>query len=72
MTLELLAHSTIKTETTAEQEVDLQAQINQSLSNNLRTTVSLTDEQFQGLLNQVSAVESNQPLPSTKVSLKPP
>ena len=72
MTLELLAHLTFKTETTAEPEVDLQAQINQSLSNNLRTTVSLTDEQFQGLLNQVSAAGSNQPLLSTKVPLKPP
>ena len=71
-TLEPLAHPTIETETTAEQEVDLQAQINQSLSNNLRTTVSLTDKQFQGLLNQVSAAGSNQPLSSTKVPLKPP
>ena len=71
MTLELLVHLTIKTETTAEQKVDLQAQINQSLSNNLRTTVSLTDKQFQGLLNQVSAAGSNQPLLSTKVPLKP-
>ena len=72
LTLELPAHPTIKTETTAEQKVDLQAQINQSLSNNLRTTVSLTDKQFQRLLNQVSAVGSNQPLPSTEVPLKPP
>ena len=72
LTLKPLAHPTIETETTAEQEVDLQAQINQSLSNNLGTTVSLTDKQFQGLLNQVSAAESNQPLPSTEVPLKPP
>jgi hypothetical protein len=55
--------------TNTEPEADLRRQINQSLSNNLRTTISLTEEQFQGLLNQFSIVGQNQPIPTTEVPL---
>ena len=52
-----------------EPETDLRRQINQSLSNNLGTMVSLTEEQFRGLLNQFSIAGQNQPVPTTEVPL---
>jgi hypothetical protein len=59
----------LKSSANTEPETDLWRQINQSLSNNLGTTVSLTEEQFRGLLNQFSIVGPNQPVPTTEVPL---
>ena len=52
--------------TNVESEVDLRTQINQSLSNNLGSTVQLTEDQFSRLLTQLAIVGPNLPLPSTE------
>jgi Zinc knuckle len=55
-----------------EPEIDLRRQINQNLSNTLGTTVSLTEDQFRGLLSQFGNLGQNQPVPSTEVPLNFP
>jgi hypothetical protein len=69
LTPETVSQTLLRPEMTVESEVDLRTQINQSLSNNLGTTVSLTEEQFRGLLNQFSVAGPNQPVPTTEVPL---
>jgi hypothetical protein len=64
-TSQILLQSTGNTEP----ETDLWRQINQSLSNNLTTTVSLSEEQFQGLLNQFRTTGQGQPIPIVEVPL---
>jgi hypothetical protein len=50
-----------KSSANTEPEADLRRQINQSLSNNLGTTVSLTEEQFaDSLISSVLRVQTNQ------------
>jgi hypothetical protein len=58
-----------KSSANTEPETDLRRQINQSLSNNLGTTVSLTEEQFRGLLNQFSTIGPNLPVLTTEIPL---
>jgi hypothetical protein len=72
LTLDLPADLTPKTVTQTlpgpvtniESEVDLWTQINQSLSNNLGSTVQLTEDQFSRLLTQLAISGLNLPLPS--------
>jgi hypothetical protein len=68
-TPETASHTLLQPSTNTEPDMDLRGQINQSLSNNLGTTISLTEEQFRGLLNQFSIVGQNQPVPTTEVPL---
>jgi hypothetical protein len=46
--------------------VDLRSQINQSLTNELGTTINLSEKQFRTLVNQFRTVGLDQPVPTTE------